>query len=122
MMKRLVVAVAATVAFGCQKAESPPQPKKTVVRTNSTPAPLPQNGGIPLDGLTLTYLSDGKVSLTGSDMWGDKVDAVYESVESLRHAMPKLERLITPRQLQLLKDAMSARITGPAPAQPRERM
>jgi len=86
--------------------------------TPSTPEKPAEGGPEDVAGLKTTVSPDGRIKIEGTDIFGSKLDSVYESANYLVSALPVLKRSLTPEQVDGLAK-VAARLGGkmivPAP-------
>lgn len=71
-------------------------------------------------GVTVSFNPDGSVQITGKAVWGDPLDARYESVDYFLKAVPVIERGLGPDQAKALRDLIASKTgqAAPPPADP----
>lgn len=93
--------------FGCD-ATPPPASRPTFTRAVAAPSPAPPP--VPVTeqhdarGIGVTFQSDGRVIVSGTNRWGRPLDATYASGEYFRRAVAVIEQQVTPEQAAALRE------------------
>jgi hypothetical protein len=121
----------ATLAFAlcCSSSKQEPTPKATVpsaavpakpapASPSTEPAPpaakpappvlataLPPLKVVQGDGITITEIADGSVSLKTTSLWNEAFDTTYQTCEYYRGAIPVLKRQLSKDRATLLDQA-----------------
>ncbi len=66
-------------------------------------APAPGGKTIEIKGLKVTFATDGKVKISGTDRWGNAIDNAYQDRGFFEKAIPSLALYVTQEQADGLK-------------------
>ncbi|TMQ07142.1 MAG: hypothetical protein E6J90_13145 [Deltaproteobacteria bacterium] len=70
-------------------------------------------------GLKARVSADGRIKIEGTDVFGSKLDSIYESADYLANALPVLKRSLTPEQVDGLAkvvERLRGKILPPVPS------
>lgn len=105
----LMLVLAAVVAASCDdepEAVEPDEPQASPAAI-AEPSPAvetaPAEDSVGGENVTVTIREDGRVHVRGTDRWGGAVDSVYEDGGYLERAMPALERMFEPEDVEVLR-------------------
>jgi hypothetical protein len=106
--------------LGCSASDPPdragertaPEIPASIADPISPPAqPVPTDRRHDLDGIVVTYLADGRITIAGTNRWGRPLDTTYASERYFRDAITVLERSVSPEQAV----ALQALVAGSEP-------